>query len=245
MSQEPRLRSRGRATRGPYPLGQIPDTVLVDIGRQIVHRVALGMADIPGDDFGTIFAEATGGVHRASPVGLSDVEWNGTAWSAKTVKAVNPFQAKQVRVISGRNSPDYSFGMEEVRKNLDATGRAVLAIWNARVNQGRDEHEDLRVVVLVRNITTREFVVFEEETQRFAPGDYTWRLNKRNNLEGIDKATGEHRFTWQPSGGQFTIKRTIPGSARRFSIGRAIPILDPTAILTWAKYRPDWVRIWK
>ena len=52
------LRLRGKANRrsGPYPLGEIPDAVLVRIGKQVVHRLAVGLGDITGDDFGTIFA---------------------------------------------------------------------------------------------------------------------------------------------------------------------------------------------
>ena len=240
---EPRLRGGGPLSRGPYPLGQIPDSVLVETGKQIVHRLTVGLGDITGDDFGTIFAKAVGGVHRTRPLGLSDVEWNGCAWSVKTVKASQPFTQRAVRLISGRNSPDYSLGIENPHTNPAATGRAVLSVWNARVNQGMGEHEDLRIGVLVRNIEVREFTLFEEEAHRFSPDDYAWQFNKRNNLEGYDKVTGEHRFTWQPHGSQFTIIRDVPGSARRFSIGPNVPMVDPAAVLAWAGYRDHWIEI--
>ncbi len=39
---------------------------------------------------------------------------------------------------------------------------------------------------------------------------YHFKWNKNNNLEGYDKETDKHRFTWQPSGSQFTIVEEIP-----------------------------------
>ena len=240
---EPRLRGTGPRRRGPYPLGQIPDPVLVEIGKQVVHRLAIGLGDITGDDFGTIFAKAIGGVHRPSPLGIADVLWDGCAWSVKTVKESQPFTQTKVRLISGRNSPDYSLGISDPHVDPSETGRAVLSIWNARVNEAMGEFEDLRIAVLVRNIAAREFVLFEEEAQRFTPDDYEWTFNRRNNLEGRDKISGMHRFTWQPHGSQFTVIRELPGSSRHFSIGPNVPLVDPTAILSHVNFQETWIRI--
>jgi hypothetical protein len=215
----------------------------VELGKQIVHRLAIGHGDISGEDFGTVFARAVGGVHRSRPIGLSDVEWDGCAWSVKTVKVSRPFSQQSVRLISGRNSPDYSLGIENPHANPNATGHAVLAIWNKRVNEGMDEHEDLRIAVLVRNMEVREFVLFEGAAERFVPDDYEWSFNRNNNLEGRNKVTGQHNFTWQPHGSQFTIIRDIPGSARRFSITPNVQLVDPAAILAYVGYRDDWIDI--
>ena len=108
-SDDPRLRGAARRRSGPYPLGQFPDKLLYDIARQIVHRLAIGHSDITGDDFGTIFANAIGGEHRGRPLGVADVALSGCAWSIKTVQASRPYELPVVRLISGRNSPDYSF----------------------------------------------------------------------------------------------------------------------------------------
>lgn len=105
------------------------------------------------------------------------------------------------------------------------------------------EHDDVRIAVLVRNLETREFVLFEEAATRFVPDDYEWGFNARNNLEGHDKVTGTHRFTWQPHGSQFTIVRAMPASARQFIIGPNIPLVEPSAILAHVNYRDDWIRI--
>jgi len=181
-TNDPRLRGRQSGFAGPWPLGQIPDYVIHAIGRQIVHRMAVGHSDITGDDFGTIFAEAIDGIHRSSPVGIADVVRNGDAWSVKTVKFRNPFDAEWIRLISGRCSPDYSLGIENPHKNLNETGSAVLSIWNARVNESLGEHDRLRVAVFIRNMETREFVLFEDDARRFAQGDYIWEQNRRGNL---------------------------------------------------------------
>ncbi|MDO8632127.1 MAG: hypothetical protein Q7R41_16710 [Phycisphaerales bacterium] len=207
-----------------------------------MHRFAVGHADITGDDFGGIFAKAINGEHRSSPLGIADVTFDNCAWSVKTVGSQAPHQAANVRLISGRNSPDYSLGIHDPHANPEATGRAVLSIWNARVNEALDEYDDLRVAVFIRDMTTRHFLIFEEEAGRFAPGDYQWAFNSNGNLEGSD-ADRRHVFTWQPHGSQFTIFRRVPPSARKFRIVPNVPVVTEEAILAYAKFRPDWIEI--
>lgn len=113
MPEEARLRGHAARRSSPYPLGELPKTLALSIGRDIVHRLAVGVGDITGDDFGTIFAQSIGGEHRASPMGIADVTCDNCAWSVKTVKAQKPFVQKQVRLISGRNSPVYSSSISE------------------------------------------------------------------------------------------------------------------------------------
>ena len=91
MDKKIKLRGDSPRQSGPYSLGEIPRKVAVRIGRSIVHRIAVGHADITGDDFGGISADAISGRHRASPLGIADVEWDGCAWSVKTVKHGSPF----------------------------------------------------------------------------------------------------------------------------------------------------------
>lgn len=210
-----------------------------------MHRLAIGHGDITGDDFGTIFAEAIGGDHRAKPLGVADVALNSGAWSIKTAQAKKPFTQKSVRLISGRNSPDYSLNIPDPHVNPSNTGRAVLAIWNARVNEALAEFNDLRIVVMIRNMQSREFLIFEEEAQRFTPTDYQWKFNKNGNLEGFSYPEGQHRFTWQPHGAQFTILRPVPGGARQFSINQNVPIVMPDTILASIRFKPDWITIHK
>lgn len=228
---------------GPWPLGTLPNTVIVSIGRQLVHRLAIGQIDITGDDFGTIFANAIGGSHRESPLGIADVAMSGNAWSVKTIKSNSPFTQKIVRLISGRNSPDYSLGIENLHADLNATGKGVLAIWNARVDEALSEHDDLRIAVLIRNMANKKFTLFEETATRYATDDYEWTKNKKGNLLGHEIATGEHRFTWQFHGSQFTVKRHVPGSAIKFKINKTPPIIELEQVLKLAKFKEEWIEI--
>ena len=240
---EPRLRGNRPRRRGPYTFGEIPDKVLTKIAKQIVHRLAIGMSDITGDDFGTIFANSIDGDHRSSPLGIADVGWDGCGWSVKTVKYARPFDRDHVRLISGRNSPDYSHGIENPHEDIQMTGRAVLSIWNARVDEALNEFDELRIATFIRNIDTREFVIFEDDARRFVPDDYEWRYSKRKTLHGFEKLTDVHRFTWQFSGGQFTILRDVPASCRMFTITPHVPIVTLAEVLSHVRFKDDWIDI--
>jgi len=239
----PRTRDRTKARNEPYPLGEIPREAVLLVGKQIVHRFAVGHADITGNDFGDIFAQAIGGDHRAKPLGIADVVLNGCAWSVKTVYHKNPFKAKHLRLISGRNSPDYSLGIDNPREDLQATGEAVLSIWNKRINLALGECNQLRSVMLIRNMKSREFVLFEEEAHRFPPDNFQWKENKNGNLEGFDKTTGQRHFTWQFHGSQFTIHRLVPANACKFSIDANIPVIEFQQILDLVGYKNDWITL--
>jgi len=244
----PRLKGSSGAERGPWPVGALPDDVVIALGREIVHWRAVGNPDLSGNKFGDMFAEAVGGKHLATPLGLGDVVSNGTAWSLKTVKKPVPRRCAIERFVSGRNSPDYSLGITDPREDPEATGQAVLAVWNNRLNASLDRFNELRLACLIRDHELRDFCLFEQPLTVFPVDDYTWRFEKRmknanENLQGYEKATGEHRFTWQPHGGQFTVKRPVPGSARYFRIAKAVPLHSKDAVLEWIGFRPDWIEI--
>lgn len=245
MSTDENIRLKGNKTRiqNAWPLGSIPHKVIINIGKQLVHRMAIGHADITGDDFGTIFSEAIEGTHFSSPLGVADVVLDGNAWSVKTVKAATPFTQKIVRLISGRNSPDYSLGIENVHTDVSSTGKAVLAIWNNRINESLGQYDDLRVAILIRNFETKEFVLFEEIAHRYAADDFKWEKNGKGNFEGYNKTTGEHSFTWQPHGSQFTIKRHVPGSAIKFIINHNVRMIEAEHVLRLARFNENWVEI--
>ena len=88
MSNEPKLRGQSKRREGPHPLGELPPSLAIQIGKRIVHRLAVGQADITGDDFGAIFAQSIGGEHRGKPLGVADVWWQNCAWSVNSVRQV-------------------------------------------------------------------------------------------------------------------------------------------------------------
>lgn len=104
-------------------------------------------------------------------------------------------------------------------------------------------HPDMRVLVLIRNMDAKEFVLFEDEARQYVPGDYAWRLNENSNIQGHRVADDRHCFTWQFHGGQFTIIRDVPGSARRFRIKRNVPSVSENAILQAINYQKNWLQL--
>ena len=205
--------------------------------------LCVGYKDISGDDWGNVFAEAIGGNHLQSPIGIADVTYNKMAWSMKTVKNKNPHRTTAtLRLISGRCSPDYSYGINDPHKDVEATGRSVLNIWNERVNIAQDYYNPLRTLVLVRSEDLLTYTLFEEENHRYVASAYRWEENKKGNLLGIDIETGKTIFTWQPHGSQFTIHTKIPRNAIKFRIKQP-PQLDIDQTLKQIRFDDNWVEI--
>lgn len=240
----PRLRdSKNLKTHEIYPLGQIPENIIKRIGAYIVYLLAIGRDDMTGDDWGDAFAYAINGVHLKSPVGIADVVFeNRQAWSLKTVKKPKPFTGGQIRLISGRCSPDYSYGIANPHDDIQATGTAVLGIWNERINIARDHYNPVRTVVLVRNNDLSEFCIYEEDNYRYPTNEYRWKENKQHNFIGT---RGEATcFTWQPHGSQFTIHSYIPENAIYFKV-RKPNTIPQNIILADVGFSDDWISIVK
>ncbi len=235
------MRDSGRRiSRSPYNLNEIPNDLIVKLGGYLVYLIYAGRKDITGDDFGDAFAYALHGNHLASPLGIADVELDKLAWSAKTVKQNNPFNAKTVRLISGRCSPDYSYGITDPHEDVQKTGTAVLNIWNERVNIAQDNYAAVRTAILIRSYDLLSYVLFEEENHRYRTSDYTWSTNKNGNLIGVSKETGEPCFTWQPHGSQFTIHTSVPESAKRFKLKKP-PTIDACRVLKNLNFDESWI----
>ena len=242
--EHPKLRDSKRLlTREPYPINEIPENVIRLIGKKLVYLLCVGHKDLTGDEWGNVFAEAIGGEHLQSPVGIADVVYDKMAWSMKTVKNQNPHRTEaSVRLISGRCSPDYSYGISDPHEDIEKTGRAVLNIWNERVNIAQDYYNPLRTSVLVRSNDLLSYTLFEEENHRYVANQYRWEENSNGNLIGIDIESGETRFTWQPHGSQFTIHTRVPMNAVKFRIKQP-PKLDVEETLKQINYSDDWVEI--
>jgi len=240
---KPRLRDSKKSRQSSiHSLGDFPKKLIYEISKWIVYHFAVGKADISGEDWGDIFAKGVNGNHLSSPIGLADVVLDEGAWSVKSVKINDPHKCKIIRVISGRNSPDYSYGISNPHDDPQKTGTAVLNIWNERVNIAVDEYVNLRSAILIRNVNTLEFTLFETEINRFVTKEYVWTVNKNGNLEGVERTRGKHKLTWQPHGSQFTIIYSVPSSAVRFQIKRP-PVLDFNKTMEQIGFDESWVRI--
>lgn len=243
--KHPRLRDGKKLiTSEPYPINEFPDDLIVRIGGYFVHLLYVGRKDITGTDWGDAFADAVNGTHLDSPVGIADVVFGKMAWSVKTVKSPKPFDTSRIRLISGRCSPDYSYGITDPHADIQKTGRAVLGIWNERINIAQDSYNPVRTSVLVRSNDLLSYCLFEEENRRFRTNDYVWEVNPNGNLIGKEIHTGETRFTWQPHGSQFTIHTNVPENAVKFTIKQP-PLLTKEDILRTIRFDPSWVQILK
>ena len=242
--EHPKLRDSKRLlTREPYRINEIPEEVIRRIGRKFIYMLCVGHNDLTGDDWGNVFAEAIGGEHLQAPVGIADVVFDKMAWSMKTVKTPKPHRNEAfIRLISGRCSPDYSYGITDPHEDIEKTGRAVLNIWNERVNIAQDYYNPLRTSILVRSNDLLTYTLFEEENHRFVANQYRWEENRNGNLIGIDIESGETCFTWQPHGSQFTIHTRVPQNAVKFRIKQP-PKLNVEETLKQINYSDDWVEI--
>ena len=227
-----------------YPLGQFPSGFAMELGKELIYLLATrNPPTLEGPDWERIFAKCVGARWAPSNVGLDDVQLHQMAWSAKTVKNKKPFTARHIRLISGRNSPDYSFDVKNVHtEDPNQLGEMILGIWNARLADVRKRFTTTRTVVLIKGEDLSTVSVFEEETLKFLPEEYEWEWNQHGNLEGYVKGTDTKRFTWQPHGAQFTVITTAPDNRLKLRIKRP-PLLDREEVLSQLKFDESWIEI--
>lgn len=210
---EPRLRTVNKA-KAPYELGCFPKSFIEKFAEEIVYLHATKTpVSLEGEEWEQIFARCIDAEWKPSNVGLDDVQLSNCCWSAKTVKSGKRDLSTQVyvRLISGRNSPIYSYGESiGVNSDPDEIGEMVLEIWNERVSAIRKTFKFARTVVLVKGGDHDDFLIFETDTIRYEPELFYFSWNTRGNLEGYERNTRKHCFTWQPHGSQFTIIEEIP-----------------------------------
>ena len=241
MSRKIKTRGKSEEIELRYPLNEFPRDVIEKLGGHIVYLMAVGNADIGGDTFARIYADSIGGEASSKPIGITDVTWKNCAWSLKTVKNKSPHKMKTLRLIAGRNNPGYSAGIKDYYKDKNATGQAVLDIYNQRVLEVRQKYDDMRLLVLVRNMEKLEFTLFERSLEPLAVNDYKWETNERDNFLGYKGDM--HCFTWQPHGSQFTVIENVPASACRFRIDRKPSLVEMKHILDTIHFRPEWIEI--
>ncbi|MDR2004409.1 MAG: hypothetical protein LBQ74_15385 [Prevotella sp.] len=245
QDKSPKLRTVNKSVSA-FPLNEFPKDFPFLLGKELIYLLASkGKPDLEGSDWENIFANCIGADWKPSNVGLDDVVMGNTAWGAKTVKATRPSTQRKVRLISGRNSLVYSFDESlDTKADPNLFGRLVLDIWNERVSAVREKFKHLRTVVLIKSNDLSEVSVFEFETIRYDHELYNWEWNKNKNLIGIDKKTGEHRFTWQPHGSQFTILEEVPAKSLTIRIKQP-ETLDKEQVLEALGFDKSWITVIK
>lgn len=243
----PRLRTVNKAV-APYDMNKFPSKFVGTFAREIVYMMATKQAmSLEGNEWEQIFATCVGAEWKPSNVGLDDVVLDNCCWGAKTVFAGAKDISKQktVRLVCGRNSPTFSFGVDKITsENPDVIGKMVLDIWNERVSGVRQIFKFVRTVVLVKAKNFSEYLIFELDTVRYDSELYFFKWNKNNNLEGYDKRTSMHKFTWQPSGSQFTIIEEIPEEKIHIQVKKP-ELIDKELLLKTINFDNSWYTIIK
>ena len=243
--RSPRLRTVDKS-RPPYPLNEFPSDFPYILGWEIVYLLATkGKPSLEGPEWEEIFANCIGAEWKPSNVGLDDVVLGNTAWGAKTVKStVRDFtNLNKVRLISGRNSPVYSYGGTiDTSADPNELGGQILEIWNERVSAIREKYKNLRTVVLVKSNDLSTVAVFEFDTIRYDPELFDFEWNNNGNLEGFVKGTRDKHFTWQPHGSQFTILESVPDKRLIIKV-RKPPALDRDKVLDALGFDKSWVTV--
>lgn len=242
-NKSPKLRTVNKSVSA-FPLNEFPKYFPFLLGKELIYLLASkGKPELEGSEWENIFATCIGADWKPSNVGLDDVVMGNTAWGAKTVKATKPSTQKRVRLISGRNSPNYSFGERSDQKaDPVLIGKLVLEIWNERVSAIREKFKHLRTIVLLKSNDLSEVVVFEFDTIRYDFELYQWEWNKNNNLVGTNIKTGEHSFTWQPHGSQFTIIEEVPARSLVIKIKQPEK-LDKEEVLKALGFDKSWITV--
>jgi hypothetical protein len=244
MSKEsPKLRTVNKSTPA-FELNDFPSEFPYLLGREIVYLLATkGSPKLEGDEWEAIFANCIGADWRPSNVGLDDVVLGNTAWGAKSVKSIYPSNQKKVRLISGRNSPIYSFGdVIDINSDPNLIGKHILDIWNERVSAIREKYKHLRTVVLIKSNDLSQVSVFEFETIRYDPELFSWKWNKNGNLLGHQNRENQHRFTWKPHGSQFTIIENVPTEVLIINIKKP-KYLDKEETLRALGFDKSWINV--
>jgi len=166
--KSPKLRKAKKSTFA-FPLNKFPKQFPYDLGKDLIYLLASrGKPILEGGDWENIFANCIGAQWKPSNVGLDDVVMGNTAWGAKTVKAPKPSSQDKVRLISGRNSPTFSFGKKiDTKANPTTIGNNVLDIYNQRVADVQKKFNNLRTGVLIKSNDLLEVKVFEFKTIQY------------------------------------------------------------------------------
>lgn len=242
----PRLRTVNKVV-APFEINKFPNKFVDTLARDIVYMMATKQhMSLEGNEWEQIFANCVGAEWKPSNVGLDDVVLENCCWGAKTVFGTyNIANQQSVRLISGRNSPAYSYGVDKITsEDPNQIGEMILQIWNERVSAVRQVFKFVRTVVLVKAKDFSEYLVFELDTVRYDPELYFFEWNKNKNLQGFDKATKTHKFTWQPSGSQFTFIEEIPENRWHIKIKRP-DLVDKDTILESVKFDSSWYNVVK
>jgi hypothetical protein len=226
-----------------YPINNFPKEFALNLGKELIYFLSTRATPrLEGTDWEEIFARLINASWKPSNVGLDDIVFEQMAWGAKTVKNPKPFTVEKIRLISGRNSPVYSYGDDNVsNREPKELGEKVLSIYNERVAAIRKLYKHVRTVVLIKSNNLLEVAAYEFETIMYDTQLFKWQWNEKNNLEGYN-SQDQHKFTWQPHGSQFTIIENVPENRLRLRIKQP-PIISKYDVLEKINFDESWIEV--
>ena len=89
-------------------------------------------------------------------------------------------------------------------------GNAVIRNWNSRVEIVKKTKPDFRISVLLRDMTTNTFQLYEEPIKIYDINDIEWTEQESGVLWGINKNDGKKWLTWGKGGGHFKVVHKKP-----------------------------------
>lgn len=240
-SDSPRLRNVDKIPP-PYSLNSFPKDFALKIGEQVIYILATKSVPVlEGSEWEEIFAKAIGANWAPSNIGLDDIILGNCAWGAKTLKSKKPWTQKSARLISGRNSPHFSYGKTiDEKHEPNSVGADILGIWNQRVEGIRSRFSHARTVVLIKSDDLLSLTIFEINLIRYDKDQIKWAWNKNKNLEGY--RNNHHIFTWQPHGSQFTIIEDVPEIKLKLKL-RSPDKIDKHEFMEKIGFNHYWVEI--
>ena len=98
--------------------------------------------------------------------------------------------------------------------------------------------------MLVKAKDFSEYLIFELDTVRYDYELYYFKWNRNNNLEGYERGSDLHKFTWQPSGSQFTIIEEIPEDKTHIKVKKP-ELIDKETLLKMVNFDSSWYTVVK
>ena len=167
--------------------------------------------DLDGKQWERIYANSVGASYSPSNRKVIDIEKGKVGFSIKTIKSTKKLEdLSMIRIIQCRPDPRL-IKIGNWQQNPQEVGHRIINDWNFQVSKLEEDFDVLKEVVLIRAQDFNSFCLCQYDVKRLNKADYYWKWNKRGNLEGFSHDEA-HRFTWQPGGSQWTIKKTIPDS---------------------------------
>ncbi len=164
--------------------------------------------ELDGKQWERIYARCIDAQYSPSNRKIIDVEKENVGYSLKTIKTSRDIgDIKNVRIIQCRPDPRL-IKVGDWRDDPQGNGNRIIQDWNRQIKSLKESFSTLKEVVLIRAVDFNSFCLCEYDIKTLDEAEYSWKWNKRGNLEGYNRE-GRHCFTWQHGGSQWTVIKPV------------------------------------